>query len=120
MMFRKYKVMIDDKNFVIKRGETKELNIPEGEHTMTVKMDWAKSQYSFSMENVNKKELIIKHRIPNIFIYIFCAIFFTLLVLTLFSIRFPLFGFICICIFWIPFLYISTVKINNYFIIKEH
>ncbi len=121
MMFRKYKVLIDNEKFTIKRGETKELNIAEGKHKMTVEIDFVRSQYIFLVENTDKKELTIKHRIPKIFPFFFLSVATVLIIFSYFS-AYSFSSVISICILAsiIPLIYITIAKMDNYFIIKEH
>lgn len=54
---RKYKVIIDDEQVdTLKDGETKCFEMPEGEHTIYLKIDWCRSnKVKFS---INKDEII--------------------------------------------------------------
>jgi hypothetical protein len=67
-----YFLQINDESYRLKRGETKTVDLPAGNHTLKVKIDSVnKLDYPINIQNDSEvKRLEIKSRIPRLYNYV--------------------------------------------------
>lgn len=113
-LFRTVKIRVNDSVFKLKRGETKEIELPEGYYDMTAKMDWVSASIRLDLSEGNK-DVVIKQRIPDAY-YIIGSIIGLILIILFFASKT---GFIYIplylSIYFIPLILFTVFGRNNYF-----
>ena len=118
--FRKINIFIDGKKVqTISNGETKEIDIVEGNHKLIATIDWCTSpEFIFDIKDSEKKEFLIE---SNKYLKFLVPVFLTILVLHVVAKR--LFDFDYFLISYIPVLayltYFLTFKKGKYLSLNE-
>lgn len=111
-------MLIGDLEFKLKPGETKTLDLGDGEeHDITVKSHWTRGKNTFKL--LPGTVLKISSIIPDLYFLIFGAIVLTLCCLTFFDLIQPIYLGLISLIYVIPLVYYSFVKYHKYFRITE-
>ncbi len=112
--FRKLKITINNVTFCLKGYEYKEIELPQGNYSLIMKMDWWQSshQISINSESIN---INIKHYLPDLF-YILGVTGSTILaLLTFFSLIGVIYISTWVLLFIIPQIYYYFAKYDTYF-----
>lgn len=117
---RKFRIYIDGKSLgKISSGETKEFNIPEGEHSLNAKIDWCGSEdFPISIKiNETKTVIISGFKYGSVLIFLFVLLFVFYFLFSE-SMKLNFIFFVQLPIFLV-IVYFLTIKRNKYLVIRE-
>jgi len=114
---RKLKIILNDNTFTLKGNETREINLPAGEYSFTLKMDWWKSTNQITVGS-DGNTVEINHYLPDIFYGVGIIGILALALLAFFSILSTLYLGVGLLLFFLPQLYLFFTKNKKYFTIK--
>jgi|GEM_PF-6928064 uncharacterized membrane protein len=114
---RRLKISINDNSLTLKGNESKELDLPKGDYTVTMKMDWWKSSHQISVYP-NETTIEISHYLPDIFYIVGVLVTIILAVISFALTISVLYLSIWVFVFILIQVYYFLVKRNQYFSIN--
>jgi hypothetical protein len=114
-IFRSIRIIIDKKEYKLKRNTSICIDLPAGKHQLLSKLDWCSSEKLIDLKENDTHTILIKGNIPDLYFFIGVSVISLLCIISFFELIPVVYPAVLLSIYYIPLMIEMFIHKKSYF-----